>query len=76
MGMWNAYTWPRIVATKPEAQPIMVVLPTLVDPYIGLVPVWGTIMAGCTLSTIPILIVFIAFQDVFMSSVVMGAVKG
>jgi len=76
MGSWNAYTWPVIVATKKEVQPIMIVLPQLVDPYIGFVPVWGTIMAGCVLSTIPILVVFIAFQDIFMSSVVIGAIKG
>ena len=54
----------------------MVVLPQLVDPHIGFLPVWGTIMAGCVLSTIPLLIVFIAFQDKFMSSMTIGAVKG
>jgi len=76
MSVWNAYTWPILVATKPSVQPIMVVLPQLVDPVIGFLPVWGTIMAGCTLSTLPLLIVFILFQDTFMSSVVVGAVKG
>jgi ABC-type glycerol-3-phosphate transport system permease component len=76
MGVWNAYTWPVLVATKQAVQPIMVVLPQLVDPHIGFLPVWGTIMAGCVLSTIPLLIVFIAFQDKFMSSVTIGAVKG
>jgi ABC-type glycerol-3-phosphate transport system permease component len=33
-------------------------------------------MAGCVLSTIPLLTVFILFQDTFLSSVVVGAVKG
>ena len=75
MSVWNAYTWPVLVATKKAVQPIMVVLPQLVDPVIGFLPVWGTIMAGCVLSTIPLLAVFIAFQDKFMSSVVIGAVK-
>ena len=76
MGVWNAYTWPVLVATKQAVQPIMVVLPQLVDPHIGFLPVWGTIMAGCVLSTIPLLIVFIAFQDKFMASMTIGAVKG
>ncbi len=76
MGVWNAYTWPLLVATKISVQPIMLVLPTLVDPIVGYVPVWGTIMAGCVLSTLPILLVFVAFQDKFMSSMVIGAVKG
>jgi ABC-type glycerol-3-phosphate transport system permease component len=75
MNMWNAYIWPVLVATKAEVQPIMVVLPQMVDPVVGFLPVWGTIMAGATLATLPILIVFIAFQDRFMSSVVVGAVK-
>jgi ABC-type glycerol-3-phosphate transport system permease component len=64
-----------LVATKADVQPIMVILPQLVDPVIGFLPVWGTIMAGCVLSTLPLLIVFVAFQDKFMSSVVIGAVK-
>lgn len=76
MMVWNAYTWPVLVANQQSVQPIMVVLPQLVDPVIGFLPVWGTIMAGCVLATIPLLVVFIAFQDKFMSSVTIGAVKG
>jgi len=76
MGIWNNYTWPLLVATNPMVQPLVVALPQLRDPIIGFLPVWGTIMAGCVLATIPILAIFIAFQDEFMSSVVIGAVKG
>ncbi len=76
MGTWNAYTWPVLVATQPAIQPLVVALPQLRDPVVGFLPVWGTIMAGCVLSTIPILAVFVAFQDEFMSSAVIGAVKG
>ena len=75
MSVWNADTWPVLVATKAQVQPIIVILPQMVDPIIGFLPVWGTIMAGCVLSTLPLLIVFVAFQDRFMSSVVIGAVK-
>lgn len=74
-GVWNAYLWPLVVATDRAVQPIMVVLPNLTDPIIGYLPVWGTIMAGTVLSTLPIVIVFIIFQDKFMSSVTIGAVK-
>jgi len=76
MGMWNNYLWPMMVATKKEFQPIVVVLPQLVDTQIGFVPEWGLIMAGCVLSTLPIIMVFLAFQDWFLRSVVIGAVKG
>lgn len=76
MGMWNNYLWPMMVATKKEFQPIVVVLPQLVDTQIGFVPEWGLIMAGGVLSTLPIIAVFLAFQDWFLSSIVIGAVKG
>lgn len=76
MGSWNSYLWPLIVAADQRVQPIMVVLPNMRDPVIGYLPVWGTIMAGCVLATLPIMIVFISFQDVFLSGVVVGAVKG
>jgi ABC-type glycerol-3-phosphate transport system permease component len=75
LGVWNSYLWPLIVANDPAVQPIMVTLPNMTDPNVGFVPVWGTIMAGCTLATLPILIVFIIFQDRFMASATVGAVK-
>jgi ABC-type glycerol-3-phosphate transport system permease component len=75
LGVWNNYLWPLVVAIKRNVQPIMVVLPTMRDPHIGFLPVWGTIMAGCVLAVLPIVIVFIIFQDKFMSGVVVGAIK-
>lgn len=75
LGVWNSYLWPLVVATNREIQPIMAVLPTLRDPVIGFLPVWSTIMAGAVLATLPILVVFVMFQDRFMSSVTVGAVK-
>lgn len=73
--VWNAYLWPTLVATKDSAKPIMVALPELVDPVIGFLPIYGTIMAGCVLATLPLAIVFLVFQNKFMSSVTIGAVK-
>jgi ABC-type glycerol-3-phosphate transport system permease component len=75
MSTWNEYLWPSIVATEQAMQPIMVVLPRLTDIETGFFKVWGTIMAGCVLSTIPILAVFLTFQEKFMSSVVVGSIK-
>jgi ABC-type glycerol-3-phosphate transport system permease component len=75
LGVWNSYLWPLVVATRRDIQPIMVVLPNLRDPVVGFLPVWGTIMAGAVLATVPIVIVFFIFRDRFMSSVTVGAVK-
>lgn len=75
MGKWNDYLMPRTMITKQEYMPIMVILPTLSDTGTSYVIPWELIFAGCVLVTIPLLVVFFIFQDKFMSSVVMGAVK-
>ena len=72
---WNAYLWPTIVAQRDAVKPIMVALPQLVDPTIGFLPIYGTIMAGCVAATIPLLLVFLRYRDKFMTSVTVGAVK-
>lgn len=75
LGKWNDYLMPRTMITKQEYMPIMVILPTLSDTGTSYVIPWELIFAGCVLITIPLLIVFFIFQDKFMSSIVMGAVK-
>ena len=76
IGVWNAYLWPLIVATNPDVKPIMTLLPTIRDPLVGFFTPWGMVMAGCVLVTVPLVIVFLLFQDKFMSGVVAGATKG
>ena len=75
MGSWNDYLWPSIAVLDQRIQPIMIVLPRLTDPRTEFGRVWGTIMAGNTLATIPILLVFIKYQSRILSSVVVGAIK-
>ena len=76
ISMWNSYLWPLIVATNPDVQPIMTLLPTIKDPLVGFFTPWGMVMAGCVLVTVPLVIVFLVFQDKFVSGVVVGATKG
>ncbi len=76
IGIWNTYLWPLIVATNPAVKPIMTLLPTIRDPLVGFFTPWGMVMAGCVLVTIPLVAVFLMFQDKFMSGVVAGATKG
>ena len=72
---WNDYLWPSMLLTKPEVMPIMVILPTLnVGNSLYAIP-WNLIMTGCVIVTIPLLIVFLIFQEQFMSSITIGAVK-
>jgi ABC-type glycerol-3-phosphate transport system permease component len=76
IGRWNDYLWPLIVVTDPDVQPIMTLLPTIKDPIVGFFTPWGMVMAGCVLVTVPLVAVFLLFQDKFMSGVVAGATKG
>jgi ABC-type glycerol-3-phosphate transport system permease component len=73
---WDEFLWPIIMVSKPKLLPIMVIIPTLSENGdVQSIP-WELVMAGCTLVTIPLLILFIIFQDKIMSSVAAGAVKG
>jgi ABC-type glycerol-3-phosphate transport system permease component len=74
LGTWNSYLWPIIIAPDPSIQPIMAVLPTIRDQQ-GYAPLWATIMTGCVLATLPVILVFVIFQDKFISGVTVGAVK-
>jgi ABC-type glycerol-3-phosphate transport system permease component len=72
---WNDFLWPLIMINKPKFMPIMVILPTLNEKdSVWSIP-WELIMTGCVVVTLPLIFVFLRFQDKFMSSVTMGAVK-
>jgi multiple sugar transport system permease protein len=74
MGAWNDYIWQLIIINKE----VMMTLPVGIS---KLVAGWSTLdiglgMAGATLAFIPMLIIFIAFQDYFVKGITVGAMKG
>ena len=75
LGKWNDYLWPSMLLTKTEVMPIMVLLPTLNTGNSQWSTPWELVMAGCVIVTLPLILVFFTFQDQFMSSVTIGAVK-
>lgn len=76
LSKWNELLMPKIMLTKEKLMPIMVILPTLNEVESARSVPWELVLAGCTLVTIPLIIVFLLFQNKFLSSVTMGAVKG
>lgn len=76
LSKWNDYLYPRIMITKVQFKPIMVILPTLTEGGDTSGTPYDLILAGCTLVVIPMLIVFFALQDKFLKSVTLGSVKG
>lgn len=75
LGTWNSYLWPQVMANNAAVAPLAVTLPTLTDPVMGLVPIYGTIMAGSVLATVPLILIFLRFQDKFITGVTFGAAK-
>jgi ABC-type glycerol-3-phosphate transport system permease component len=75
LGKWNDYLWPKTLLTKTEVMPIMTVLPTLNTSTSTYSIPWELVLAGCTVVTLPLIVVFLIFQEQFMSSVTIGAVK-
>ncbi len=73
IGSWGEFLWPSIVLTKES----MYTLPVGVNNLQGLFSSnWRFIAAGSILSTVPILIFFLAMQKYFISGENEGAVKG
>jgi ABC-type glycerol-3-phosphate transport system permease component len=69
LNSWSNYLWPSVMASDHSVAPFSVSLTTLTDPNYGLVPLYGPIMAGCVLATIPLILVFLRFQRTFMSGI-------
>jgi len=62
--VWNQFLWPMIVINDYKKMTLTVGLKYLKDWE----PNWAVLLAGATISIIPIIIVFIIFQKQFMTS--------
>lgn len=60
---WNNLLWPLIVFRSPDRMPLAVGLSTLVTQYF---PSYDLVMAGSTLATLPIIILFLFLRRQFM----------
>ena len=73
MDLWNSFLWPRIV-TSSEA---MFTLPVgLAQLQLKNTSNWTQIMAGTTLTALPMIVVFLFMQRRFIEGITAGAVKG
>ena len=62
--VWNSFLWPMLVINDYDKLPLTVGLKYLK----GSEPNWAVLLAGATLSIIPIVIIFLMFQKYFMAS--------
>ncbi len=73
IGAWNDFILPLIIMRDHARLPVMVQLLRMAGEYIKL---WGPLMAGYALASIPIIILFIFAQRLFIKGMTEGAVKG
>ncbi len=73
MGSWNDFLWPRIVTSSES----MFTLPVgLAQLQMKNTSNWTQIMAGTTLTALPLIAVFLVMQRQFIEGLTAGAVKG
>ena len=70
---WNDYLWPLIVVNNQDKFTLQLALANLVGTN---TVEWGTLLAYAILVLIPVLIVFLAFQRLFLKGQFGAAVKG
>lgn len=73
MFQWNNFMWPLIILSR-DMRTIPVALSGMVAD--GQVINYGAVLTGTTLSTFPIIILFLFMQRQFISGILSGAVKG
>jgi ABC-type glycerol-3-phosphate transport system permease component len=73
---WSDYLWPKVMVSDPSLQPAMVVLPSLSTGISGFIVHYEILLAGALVITIPLLAVFLRFQDKLINGTTAGAVRG
>ena len=69
---WNSYLWPLMVVQSEELRPVMVGIQYFFQLNVS----WGQIMAYSSMITVPVLVLFVAFQRAFVGSIAAAGVKG
>ena len=73
MSTWNTFFWPFLVTSRDSMFTIQVGLKTF---KFANETLFAPMMAGATLSALPMFILFFALQKYFLEGVTVGAVKG
>ncbi len=73
LSAWNAFLWPLIATTKESVRVLPLAIALLQLEYTG---VYGLMMALATLTLLPPLIMFLAFQRYFVQGITLSGLKG
>jgi len=73
MGSWNNFLWPLVVINSPRFMTLPLGLSTMSDRF---VTDWNLVLAGATISVLPILAVFLFAQRYVIQGFAMSGLKG
>lgn len=73
MVYWNDFLWPLIITTSESLRVITLGLALFQARFMT---DWHLVMAGATISIVPILVVFLLLQRYFIQGITLGAIKG
>lgn len=73
MAVWNDFLWPLVVLREQSSQTIQIALRGLVDYYVR---DNGMILSGTFWATVPLVIIFLLLNKLFIQSITEGALKG
>lgn len=71
---WNSFLWPLIVMQDSKKQLVQVAIAALAPAHEY--PQWALIFAAASISTIPVLIIFLFLQKYYIKGAVMSGIKG
>ena len=76
-GVWNEFFWPLVVITSPaDKYPLTIGLLNLQRAYGSATFDWGPILAGTFISALPVIVLFIVFQQYFVEGISFSGTKG
>jgi multiple sugar transport system permease protein len=73
LGTWNDFMWPLIVLTERDMQTLPVALAGL---SLERVQDNELMMAGATITILPVLVLFLALQRFYLRGIMLGSIKG
>ena len=73
MASWNSYLWPLVIISSTKLMTLPVGLAGLQGEHFT---AWNLVMAGTTISVVPIILVYLVAQKQIVRGVVLSGVKG
>jgi ABC-type glycerol-3-phosphate transport system permease component len=75
LGSWNSYIWPLMVLRGDEVITLPVGMAGMAAQAMGSEIPYGVIMAAATLTSVPVILIFVGFQRYFVAGMTLGAVR-